>query len=406
MLTATFVSALLLASTAPALRVEISSPKTRVSVFEPVKLTVSATALRPVDVPGVVDTTGQPLLEVWIDYGQGFVRYVDDDGRMREGVQGQPRSLRTGDRFVETLVLVNGPMERPTVPFPNPGRFLLRVVAGSPERAVLGESNVITFEVIAPEGDDVALVQRIRNQPWVLRVGLSEADYAALVGQYPASPYLHWGKTAITRQKINRIGNGRDPDTNERYAEVGQGDPLTPQLYRRLADELRDGSSWGQFDEERLRFAAENLERARDFAEAKDVWREIVVRFPGSEAAQEAKSRTDTTPPALQLAADPALLWPPNNKLVPVTVAVNVSDDTDPRPTVKLLSVTCDDACNAAQDIVAVALNTDDRSFQLRATRTGGGRGRTYTITYAATDSVGNRATQATTVTVPHDQGK
>ena len=86
-LTASFVSALLLASTAPALRVEISSPKTRVSVFEPVKLTVRATALRAVDVPGVVDTTGHPLLETWIDYGQGFVRYVDDDGSMREGVE-------------------------------------------------------------------------------------------------------------------------------------------------------------------------------------------------------------------------------------------------------------------------------------------------------------------------------
>jgi uncharacterized protein (DUF58 family) len=73
MLTASFASALLLASTAPALRVEISSPKTRVSISEPVKITVRATALQAVDVPGV-DWTGYPPLETWIDHGYGYVR--------------------------------------------------------------------------------------------------------------------------------------------------------------------------------------------------------------------------------------------------------------------------------------------------------------------------------------------
>lgn len=405
MLTASFVSALLLASTAPALRVEISSPKTRVSVFEPVKLTVRATALRAVDVPGVVDTTGHPLLETWIDYGQGFVRFVDDDGSMREGVEGERRSLKVSARIVETVVLVNGPMDRPTVPFPNPGRFSLRVVARSPDRVVLGESNVITFDVVAAEGDDAAVVQRIRNQPWALRGGLPDAGYAALAAQYPNSGLLHWGKRSIALEKSHRIHNARYPNTNEKYADISRGHPLTPQLYRQHADELRD-ASWGQFDEERLRLAAEDMERAGDFAEAKNVWREILERFPGSEAAEEAKNRIDSTPPSLALSPSPATLWPPNNKLVTVTVAVEVSDDTDPRPAVKLLSVTCDDACNAAQDVVDAALNKDDRSFQLRATRKGGGSGRTYTITYSATDAAGNQVTKTATVRVPHDQGR
>ena len=367
------------------------------------KLTVRATALRAVDVPGVVDATGHPLLETWIDYGQGFVRYVDDDGRMREGVEGERRSLKVGARIVETLVLVNGPMDRPTVPFPNSGRFPLRVVARSPERVVLGESNVITFDVVAPEGDEVALVQRIRNQPWVLRGGLPDPDYEALAAQFPTSPYVHWGQLAIALEKSNRIHNGEYADTGEQYAEIGRGHPLTPQLYRRHSDELRD-ASWGQFDEDRLRLAAEELERAGDFAEAKNVWREILERFPGSEAAEEAKSRIDSTPPTLQVTPSPATLWPPDNKLVPVTVAVDVSDDTDPKPTLKLLSVMCDDACNAAQDIVGAALNTDDRAFQLRATRKGSGGGRSYTITYEARDAAGNATTTKTAVKVPHDQ--
>lgn len=403
MLTASLVSALLLASTAPALRVEISSPKTRVSIFEPVKLTVRATALRAVAVPSVVDTTGYPLLETWIEYGQGYVRYVDYDGDMREGVEGARRALNIDDGIVETLVLVNGPMDRPRVPFPNPGRFPLRVVVRSPEQVVLGESNVLTFDVVAPEGDDVALVQRIRNQPWVLRGGLSDPGYAALAAQYPASPYLHWGKRGIALEKIDRIQDARYPDTDEKFAEISQGHPLTPQLYRQHADALR-GASWGQFDEERLLLAAEDLERAGEFAEAKNVWQEIVERFPGSEAAEQAKSRIDSTPPSLQVTASPATLWPPNHKLVGIAVTVSASDDTDPNPRVKLVSITCNDGCNPVQDIAQATVNTDDRVFQLRAERTGAGSGRTYTITYSATDASGNSTAAKTTVVVPHDQ--
>jgi hypothetical protein len=175
MLTASLVSALLLTGTAPALRVEISSPKTSLLAFEPVKLTVRATALQPVSVPGSVDTTGFPLLETWIDYGQGYVRYADYDGDMREGVEGGRRPLKVGDPFVETLILVNK-LDPPSVPFPNPGRFPLHVVVRLPEGVLLGESNAITFDVVAPDGDDAAVVQQIRNQPWVLRGGLHDAS--------------------------------------------------------------------------------------------------------------------------------------------------------------------------------------------------------------------------------------
>lgn len=294
MLAASLVSALLLASTAPALRVEISSPKTQLSIFEPVKIIVRATALQAVDVPRSVDTTGSPLLQTWIDYGQGYVRYDDYDGSgIGCGVEGTPRSLKVGDRFVETLVLVNGWTDRPTVAFPTPGRFSLRVVARSrpPKNIVLGESNAITFDVVAPEGDDVMLVQRIRDDPSVLR-GLAHAKYAALVAQFPASSYLHWGKEAIGMEKWERINSGRYPDSNETFAEIGLNHPLRPHLFRQLADELR-GVSWGQFDEERLTLLAGYLVHAGSLTEAKTVWREILERFPDSEAAERAKDLVD-----------------------------------------------------------------------------------------------------------------
>jgi hypothetical protein len=106
------------------------------------------------------------------------------------------------------------------------------------------------------------------------------------------------------------------------------------------------------------------------------------------------------------VAATPSSLWPPNHKLEAISVAVNVSDNVDPNPTVKLESITCDDGCDTTKDIADVTLSTDDRQLQLRAERLGTGTGRSYTITYSATDASGNRATATTTVTVPHDQGK
>ena len=45
-------------------------------------------------------------------------------------------------------------------------------------------------------------------------------------------------------------------------------------------------------------------------------------------------------------------------------------------------------------------------TLNLRAEQLGTGAGRIYTVTAACTDKSGNTATKATTVRVPHDQGK
>ena len=117
----------------------------------------------------------------------------------------------------------------------------------------------------------------------------------------------------------------------------------------------------------------------------------------------------ETTPPSFDsLAATPTILWPANHKLVDVTASVIVSDNFDPSPVVTLVSVTSNEPDNgkgdgnANDDIVIV----DDTTFRLRAERAGGGDGRTYTITYEATDACGNSATDSLEVFVPHDRRK
>ncbi len=118
------------------------------------------------------------------------------------------------------------------------------------------------------------------------------------------------------------------------------------------------------------------------------------------------RASADTTPPTLTVTATPETIWPPNHAMRAVEVAAQAADDKDPNPVVRLLAVTCDDGCVAAEDIAGAELGSDDRAFELRAERQGQGSGRTYTITYSATEASGNEATAVTTVVVPHDQGK
>ncbi|MEO5702450.1 MAG: hypothetical protein ABIQ54_00935 [Gammaproteobacteria bacterium] len=113
----------------------------------------------------------------------------------------------------------------------------------------------------------------------------------------------------------------------------------------------------------------------------------------------------DTTPPTLAVSATPSTLWPPNGKPVPVAVTITTQDDYDPNPEIKLESITATEPLLSG-DIVDAQCGTDDRSFSLSAKRDGQSvQGRTYTITYSATDASGNKATATAQVTVPHDQG-
>jgi hypothetical protein len=116
--------------------------------------------------------------------------------------------------------------------------------------------------------------------------------------------------------------------------------------------------------------------------------------------------RLDNTPPTLSVTLTPGTLWPPNNKLVPITATITVKDDYDSEPEIKLESITSSETL-ADGEIQDAQIGTDDRSFSLAAKRAGTNMaGRIYTVTYSATDASGNKSTASATVTVPHDQGK
>lgn len=118
----------------------------------------------------------------------------------------------------------------------------------------------------------------------------------------------------------------------------------------------------------------------------------------------------DTTPPDFTLTLDPTELWPPNHKFRKITASIEVHDTCDPNPTIRLVSITSDEPENGlgdgdtAPDVANADYGTDDRSFDLRAERQGGGDGRVYTVTYSAEDASGNVSVRQATVTVPHNR--
>ena len=108
----------------------------------------------------------------------------------------------------------------------------------------------------------------------------------------------------------------------------------------------------------------------------------------------------DKTPPLVEISATPSTLWPPNNKMVAVTINGSATDKLSGIDTVTFKVV---DSYGTCQPMIAGFGST----IQLEASRKGSDKnGRVYTITATAKDKAGNQAVATTTVTVPHDQGK
>jgi hypothetical protein len=114
----------------------------------------------------------------------------------------------------------------------------------------------------------------------------------------------------------------------------------------------------------------------------------------------------DNTPPEFTLSVTPAVLWPPNHKMVKITPTWTVTDNCDRSPQVSLVSITCNqqdkskDKKHPNGDIQV----RPDGSIYLRAERNSPNTSRIYTITYQAVDDSGNATTSSATVTVPHDR--
>jgi hypothetical protein len=134
---------------------------------------------------------------------------------------------------------------------------------------------------------------------------------------------------------------------------------------------------------------------------AQSYFLKVVDTFGQSSEASTTVSVVDTTPPVISsVSANPNVLWPPNGKLVPVSVSVSATDTCDPNPVCTLTQISSNEPMDPDN-----AQITGPLSALLSARRLGSGSGRVYTLTVRCTDASGNASTGVTAVSVPHDQG-
>lgn len=106
------------------------------------------------------------------------------------------------------------------------------------------------------------------------------------------------------------------------------------------------------------------------------------------------------------LGVTPGSLWPPDHRMVPVTLAYTAADNCG--------AVTC--SLSVSSNEPANGLGDGDTGpdwevvnatqVRLRAERSGNGRGRIYTILVTVVDGSGNTTTDSVVVTVPQSKGK
>ncbi len=113
-----------------------------------------------------------------------------------------------------------------------------------------------------------------------------------------------------------------------------------------------------------------------------------------SSAAVDVVVPPDTTPPTITaLSASPSLVWPPNGKMVNVTLFVSATDDVDATPTCALMSIT---GASAADAVI-----TGPFTASVRANKD-----TVYVLQVGCRDRAGNLAQGAVSVTVSKDEGE
>jgi len=117
----------------------------------------------------------------------------------------------------------------------------------------------------------------------------------------------------------------------------------------------------------------------------------------------------DTTAPLLVPQTDKTILWPPNHKMVDVTISANVGGPVTLSATV--VSNESEDGLgddDESPDWTLPLINQENGeiTFQLRAERSGSGDGRVYSIDITATDESGSFSHAIVEIIVPHDKAK
>jgi len=242
---------------------------------------------------------------------------------------------------------------------------------------------------------------------------------ASLTCSYPSGSAFPEGTTAVTCVVVDRVGAsascGFTVTVNDREAPtLVPPPPTTSEADASCRASLPDVAASAQ--------ASDNCTAQPALVITQSPTPGLVVTGAGSyviqlqvrDAAGNTTTATtshtvvDTSPPQI-LRATPSkqYLWPPNHKMVPISVGVTLADNCgNTSAQCGITHVTSNEPINGPGDG-----NTrwdweilSPMSVNLRAERAGLLNDRIYTLWFNCTDAGGATVTGTTTVTVPHDQ--
>lgn len=136
-----------------------------------------------------------------------------------------------------------------------------------------------------------------------------------------------------------------------------------------------------------------------------DVGGSYVVQLEVSDGEASDADNVLTTATCIErVTATPHVLWPPNHKMIPVTVMVHQANRCSAASACQISAVHSNEPVNGLGDGDTAPdwQISGPLKVNLRAERSGTGSGRVYTITVACTETSGQSTTRTTTVTVPH----
>lgn len=290
----------LAAGAQPGLVLDLSAPKREVLVGEPVKLVLRLKATR--DVAGVpLDGDALPVhfVRFLVDDGGHVSTYLEYQRQIEERVL-VAANLRAGDQRFMNFVLFNGGHVGPGGPptsgflFPTPGRFSVRVIYAGQRETV--QSNAVRFDVKAPSGEDLAILEAVRREPRILE---GNGDAAAqlkakeLVDRFPQSPYLRWAKLRLLQEKANSPDRDLDPETVEhlRAFDAAGLERRRVAEYERMTEELLSkGTDWRPFEEEALAVGILAAQGAGNQQKAQEAKSALYARYPSSATAKRLKA--------------------------------------------------------------------------------------------------------------------
>src|SRR5262245_11385647 len=299
-----------------------------------------------------------------------FLSSATDNGNNRQRVLGDYMQMKAVDTCFFGAFTGNGvPFGRP---FANHDPIFFRVCVGEADLAITKTDSpdpVIT-------GSDLTYTVTVTNN------GPDAATSVTVTDSLPAeTTFVSCSSTG------GGVCSGSNNNRTVTFASLASGQSETITFVANVNCSVADGTE------------ISNTATVTSFAPDPDL---------NNNSATATTTASNPPPTITNATADPSILWPPNHRMVNVTITYDVTDNCALPFDSCTLTVTSNEPVlghgsgHTSPDWIVV----DDHHVLLRAEREGNGNGRIYTTTITCTDSGGNSSDEQVDVVVPHDQGR